>query len=395
MNKCEPESKEFKDIISFNKKFGLYLHIPFCQGKCRYCDFYSIKYSKKAVKDYLICLKKELQFYSKYLSKKKLRTIYFGGGTAGLLEVAEIKAVLEFVFEQFSYPVKKEITVEINPDSFSENKAKGYLKAGVNRVSIGVQSFNDRELQLLGRRHNSQDAIQTIELVSNYYNNFNIDLIFAIPGQLAKDWENSIKRAISFQPTHISLYNLEINQGTEIGRMIARGDIQKVSEEMDAKFYLQARDILLREGYEHYEISNFASPGRRSIHNSLYWKYLPYLGLGPAAHSFNGHLRFSNSPDLKKYLKKISSGDLPLLEIKKLSEKERMAEYIFMGLRLMEGITLLDFKREFAMDIIEIYQDVIDDLFRLGLLKINDGRIKLTEKGLLLANEVFMRFLPA
>jgi len=387
-------NKLVREVLQYNRPFGLYLHIPFCPGKCRYCDFYSIGYSKEDMEQYLNYLLTELELYSGFLNCKKIMTIYIGGGTPGLLKVNELEQLLEKIFQSFSYPVTGEITIEANPCSLDEEKIKGYRELGVNRISLGVQSFQERDLKLLGRKHNVKEASRTIEVIKKYFKNFNLDFIFAIPGQSLKKWLDTLKKAILFEPPHLSLYNLQIEQGTELEKLLVQGKINEVSEELDAEMYLMAIDFLKSKGYQQYEISNFSQVGYRSEHNQLYWKSRPYLGLGPSAHSFNGGYRFNNPSDLKLYSQKIKSQQLPLEETDPLTVEEQMAEYMFMGLRLLEGIVLAEFQERFGRDLIEVYSEEVNKLIDSGLLELNQNRIRLTEKGLLLANQVFLEFLP-
>ncbi len=385
--------KEFKELTKYNKPFGLYLHIPLCSGKCRYCDFYSIDYTEKLMEQFLNCLHKEIELYSKLLPEKKLLTIYLGGGTPGLLKVKDLELLLEKIYKLFSYPETGEITMEANPCSLDEEKLKGFSKAGVTRLSLGVQSFQNKDLKFLGRKHNSLEALRIIELAGNLFNNLNLDLIFAIPGQTLKEWHDTLYKALSFAPEHLSLYNLQIEEGTELGRLYNLGIIKEVCEELDAKMYISARNLLKSRGYEQYEISNFSQDGYRSKHNQLYWRLHPYLGLGPSAHSFNDCWRFNNFSNLKIYLEKLNVEELPIENTILLTGEEKMSEYLFMGLRLMEGIYLPEFKEIFGRTLNRVYGNKIIRLQDSGLLELDESRIKLTEKGLLLANQVFLEFL--
>lgn len=383
------------NIKKINTTPGLYLHIPFCQGKCRYCDFYSINYEKELMTDYINALTEEIEFYSNIIEDNKnfngnniLNTIYIGGGTPGLLKGKEAEKILMLIYDRFSKPVTGEITLEANPCSINERKLADYRRAGINRLSLGVQSFNDRELIFLGRKHDSRQAVKSIQLVKKYFDNFNIDLIFAIPGQKLNKWRETLEQALDFDPAHISLYNLQIEEGTPLAVSLQKGDIQEFDNELDATMYLEALKILKKAGYTHYEISNFARKGYQSLHNRLYWEFRPYLGLGPAAHSFTGKLRYHNHANLNYYLSKNA-----ITGVNSLNQKERMAEMIFMGLRLLEGIPLKRFQKEFSLNLTTIYSSEIKKLKSLGLIKLENERVLLTEKGLLHGNRVFMEFL--
>ena len=378
---------------------GLYLHIPFCQGKCRYCDFYSVNFDLELVEEYVNCLKKELILYSSLFNNKDgrkpvLETVFFGGGTPGLLTGSQLAEILDLLSGEFNLASNAEISMEVNPSSVTEEKLQDYHSAGVNRLSIGVQSFNDRELSFLGRRHDSREALEKIELSARYFDNYSIDLIYAIPGQGIADWERNLRQAFQLSPQHISLYSLQIEEGTPLAKALAAGEFKKTDDALDAEMYLLARQVLTTNGYEHYEISNFARKGYQSRHNRLYWEFKPYLGVGAAAHSFIPPERFWNHADLFLYMEKLGAGELPVEERIELTWEEQMAEMVFMGLRLLEGVSLVEFYDLFNVDLTEYYAREIEKLESQGLISLNDDRICLTERGLLLGNLVFMEFLP-
>ncbi|HOA40814.1 MAG TPA: radical SAM family heme chaperone HemW [Halanaerobiales bacterium] len=381
-----------------NDTFGLYLHIPFCQGKCRYCDFYSVNFEQALLEKYLSYLKKELLSYSILLQGKgrkvELETIYFGGGTPGLLSAEELAQVLDLISQEFSLSPLAEVSLEVNPSSLTGEKLQAYRKSGINRLSIGVQSFNDRELSFLGRRHDAREAREKIELAGRYFDNYSIDLIYAIPDQELADWERTLQQAIQLSPYHVSLYSLQIEEGTPLASSLAAGEFEETDNSLDAEMYLLARQFLRASGYEHYEISNFARNGYQSRHNRLYWEFRPYLGVGPGSHSFMGGERFWNHADLSLYMEKLNQGELPVQERIQLSREEQMAEMVFMGLRLLEGVSLTEFYKMFNVSLTEYYAREIEKLQSQGLITIGNDRISLTEKGLLLGNLVFMEFLP-
>ncbi len=376
----------------FDRSFGLYIHIPFCLSKCRYCDFYSEEYRPAVFDDYLEALIKEIRLYGKLIPDLKLETIYIGGGTPSLLKPAQLDRLVEIIISSFSFPRSGEISLECNPVSLNKDKIKDYLKAGVNRLSLGVQSFQDQELSFLGRVHTSEQAIDVIKMVKDCFDNFNLDLIFALPGQSLTDWQRTIKKALSFNPPHLSLYNLQLEENTPLGRLLKKGEIKAVDDKLDAEMYLSASKMLQESGLNQYEISNFSRPGFESVHNKIYWRYEPYLGLGPSAHSFNGYNRFYNYSDIAQYIKMLKDGELPVKEVVHLSRKDRMAEMFFMGLRLIEGVSFQDFEDRFNLKPGEVYKEQLNKLTEMGLLNIINGRIRLTEKGVLLGNEVFMEF---
>ncbi len=382
-----------------NDTFGLYLHIPFCQGKCRYCDFYSVNFEREIVEEYIHFLKEELRIYSSLLNNEKkgkpvMQTVYFGGGTPGLLTARQVAGILELLSRDFTLSPSAEISLEVNPSSLTEDKIRDYRRIGINRLSIGVQSFNDRELSFLGRRHDSREALEKIELASQYFDNYSIDLIYAIPGQTLAEWEKTLKQAVQLSPYHISLYSLQIEKGTPLAAALAAGEFKKTDDALDADMYLLARQVLTANGYEHYEISNFARKGYQSRHNRIYWEFTPYLGVGAGAHSFIAPERFWNHADLFLYMEKLKAGKLPVEERIESSKEEMMAEMVFMGLRLLEGVSLTEFYDLFNVKLNEYYAREIEKLKLQGLISVGDERIRLTEKGLLLGNLVFMEFLP-
>jgi len=388
--------------IDFNSNFGLYLHIPFCHTLCNYCDYYSETSLEKYLKKFLEALKQEIKIYSNHLSCKKLRTIYIGGGTPSLLPVDKIEEILQSIFENFSLPKENEITLEANPCSIELKKLQKYKKAGINRLSLGIQSFKDDQLKLLGRSHTPDKAIKVIKKVEKIFDNYNLDLIFAIPKQTLSDWRYSLKLALKFSPAHISLYNLEIKKGTPLSKKIAGNKLNKISEELDVEMYNMAQKLLTKNNYHQYEISNFAKQGCKSRHNMLYWKFKPYLGLGPGAHSFNGKNRFYNCHDLKKYIcfltninsnQQKSKTHLAVSKIDSLNKNDLHTEMIIMGLRLIRGVDKKDFKNKFGVKIENIYGKQIKELKKQGLIKDNDNYLSLTDRGLLLGNKVFRKFI--
>lgn len=425
---------KMKDLfLESDKSFGLYLHVPFCEGKCRYCDFYSENFDLAGMDQYLACLKEEIKIYSSIVKSNNyeasngyLETIYIGGGTPGLLTVEQLAEILALIIQCFDYPIKDEITIEANPYSLTEEKIAGYRGLGVNRLSLGVQSFSDRDLKFLGRKHTAREAVETISSIDSCFNNYNIDLIFAIPGQSVIDWQKTLEKAINLNPNHISLYNLQIEEDTPLAVSLDAGEFEVINDTIDAEMYLLAQDMLVDSGYQHYEISNFAKPDFQSQHNRLYWELKPYLGLGPAAHSFIGKERFNNYSDINKYNKVLlktiqnrkcdknnnqeinraklineigfddsdSIAFLPIENIMELTTEDLMAEKLFMGLRLLEGISLKSFYEDFGISLEEKYHDEIKNLKFLDLIEIKKQRVKLTKRGLLHGNRVFMEFLP-
>jgi|AntRauTorckE6833_2_1112554.scaffolds.fasta_scaffold00017_59 oxygen-independent coproporphyrinogen-3 oxidase len=380
-------------FLNYEDEFGLYIHIPFCRKKCSYCDFYSINYKNDNLKEYLKYLIKEIQLYSKVLDNKEVKTIYIGGGTPSLLSSNEIDYLLKQIDKYFDIENDIEITMESNPDSLNEKKVIEYKQAGINRISVGIQSFINEELNILGRVHDSKKAINIIEILQKHISNYNIDLIFALPGQKYDDFKFNVNKVLEYNPSHISLYNLQIEEGTLLYKQYQSGNIIPVSEELDYKMYNYAIEVLENAGYNHYEISNFAKENYKSKHNLVYWNYSPYLGLGPSAHGFNGSNRYYNSSSLKVYIEQLKEDKLPIDSIINLTKDELISERMIMGLRLLDGINKNDFENRFNKSIKSIYKDVIFNLKKQDLLAEDGEKIYLTKKGLNLGNKVFLEFL--
>ncbi|MGM0445089.1 MAG: radical SAM family heme chaperone HemW [Bacillota bacterium] len=380
-------------FLNYEDEFGLYIHIPYCRKKCSYCDFYSINYKNDNLKEYLKYLNKEIQLYSKALDNKQIKTIYIGGGTPSLLSPIEVDNLLNQIDKNFDIANNIEITMESNPDSLNEKKVVEYKQVGINRISIGIQSFINKELNILGRIHDSKKAISIIEILQKQMSNYNIDLIFALPGQKYDDFKFNLDKVLKYSPPHISLYNLQIEEGTLLYKQYQSGNITTISEELDYKMYNNAIDVFENAGYKHYEISNFAKENYKSKHNLIYWNYRPYLGLGPSAHGFNGHNRYYNFINLKEYIDQLKEEKLPVDSIIYLSQDELISERMIMGLRLLDGINKKDFENRFERSLNNVYKDVIIDLKKQGLLAEDNKKIYLTKKGLNLGNKVFSEFL--
>ena len=379
--------------IRFTEPSALYIHIPFCVSKCPYCDFYSVEYNKKRVDLYWAALFKELEDLIESVDNKLLRSIYIGGGTPSLISGEKIFELLNKIRAFFNLSPTVEITIEANPSSLNKEKIIFYKRAGINRISLGVQSFNNRFLDFLGRKSSRKKNIEAINLVKKYFENYSIDLIFALPEQSVKDFKKDLEILSFFNPPHISLYNLEIYEQTPFYDKLSKGDFKLPTDKIDAEMYNLAQDKLHKANYNNYEISNFAKSGYRAQHNYLYWRYKSYLALGPGAAGFDGRLRYKNNANLKKYLKSFSDNKKIARSINILSEEDKMAEYCFLALRTKEGLSLHQFYLKFKKDFNHLYRDPVDDLKAKVLIEESNQRIYLTSKGKLLANEVFLAFL--
>lgn len=379
--------------LDYSSEFGLYIHIPFCEKKCNYCDFYSITSSANDIDKFIKALTKEIESYSHNLSNKNVKTVYFGGGTPSILSSNQLETIVSSLNQYFNIKNNIEVSMEANPETLTSDKLKSYKKIGINRLSLGVQSFLDSELNFLGRIHDSKRSQKVIKEVKKHFDNFSLDLMFALPDQSLSDFKYSLNKALEYEPKHISLYNLQIEPNTNLFDRLNRGEFKEIAEETDYKMYNLAVEKLKSSDYRHYEISNFAQKGYQSKHNIIYWKYQPYLGLGPSAHGFNGSNRYYNYSDLNKYINRLNNDKTPIEEIVDLEKEDLISEMIFMGLRLINGVNKQDFKNRFDISIHEVYGEVINNLKDKGLLKEDSENIYLTKKGLNLGNVSFAEFL--
>ncbi len=374
---------------------ALYIHVPFCIKKCFYCDFTSYPVDPGAVEAYLDALSQEINLYGADLpeGEKVLSSLFVGGGTPTCLPAKRIKEVLEDVRSGFKLLPGCEVTVEANPGTVDLDGLLELKAAGVNRLSIGVQSFQDSLLQTLGRIHSAGEAVKAVRLAREAgFSNLNLDLIFGIPGQTIDDWRETLAIAVDLAPEHIAAYGLQIEKGTPLERAVARGELETCPEETELSMFLAAIDYLPTHAYKHYEISNFARPGRECIHNLVYWLNRPYLGLGPAAHSCLRNERFNNESLLEKYLEKLSREEYPVETRVKLSGEIQMSDTMLLGLRLTGGVDLDSFYRGFGKKVEDIYRKELAGLMEMKLIELGGGFLRLTRRGLPVANYVFRQF---
>jgi len=366
---------------------GLYIHIPFCLSKCHYCNFYS-ETSLKDLSSYTQALVGEMALYEHHF--QKFDTVYFGGGTPSILKVDEIADILRSVGGYFSLSEESEITIEANPGDLNPYFLRSLREEGVNRLNIGIQSFDDDILDFLGRRHSSRDAVRAIENTYNEgFTNTGIDLIYGIPGQNMKNWMDTLARAISFKPEHISCYQLTIEANTPLGKRLGNGEITLPDEDLQFDFFIKTSERLEDAGYIHYEISNFARETRFiSRHNSKYWNHTPYLGLGPSAHSFSESTRWWNHSSTGRYIEDIKKGTRPLENTENLDMKSLRMEAFFLGLRTAKGINLQEFKDRFDYDLVYEKGNMLAKLEGSELIEIADGFIVPTRRGFALADSI-------
>lgn len=364
---------------------GVYFHFPFCRQKCNYCDFYSRRNSG-GVEDLVKSEREELVLRKDYIEGEKVNTIYFGGGTPSLLSIGYLKDLLDSVKENFEVSSDCEITFEANPDDLTGEYLEALYQTGVNRLSIGIQSFNDDILKFLGRRHDSKKLTEIIGSAKKAgFNNISADLIFAIPGMDFEVYIDSLDKIIQLGIQHVSAYSLTIEKGTYFYKLVQNRTICEVSEEEMLRQYNATIDILGQHGFSQYEISNYAKEGFKSRHNSSYWEDEMYLGIGPSAHSYNRVSRQWNVSDTKKYCTNISLS-VSFWEIEYLTKNDKFNEYLITGLRTSQGISLSYVNNSFEDDVIRHFKIEIDKLLKNNLLCFNGDRIVLTRKGMLISD---------
>ena len=368
---------------------GIYLHIPFCKSRCSYCDFATDVFrSDQIVERYVDALCDEMSGSTDHAAAAD--TVYFGGGTPSLLSSKQVERLLGAARAEFDLTVDAEITMEMNPATVSAETLSAYRGIGVNRASFGVQTFNDRDLKLLARGHDANDARETFRLLREAgFSNISLDLIAGLPGQTLDDWERNLDEALAMQPEHLSLYLLEVHQGTPLAEQLRSGRRPMPDEDAAAEMYELMLDKTDAAGYRQYEISNFAKPGFESRHNTKYWRLDPVFGFGVSAHSFDGFQRYSNERDTAAYVKRIE--EFASAE----ATRERIdaaSESIFLGLRLTDGVDLSEYRKRFAEDLMETHRDGLTRLSEAGLVEFADKRLRLTRKGMLFSNEVFVEF---
>ena len=331
---------------------GIYLHIPFCRQACSYCDFH-FSTSLKHKDELLDAMKRELLMRNQEL-KIPLQSIYFGGGTPSVLSTVEIEELIDLIKSNFILDTEVEITLEANPDDLTKEKVEELANSSINRLSVGIQSFRDADLQLMNRAHNANEAEESLELISKNFELFTLDLIYGIPGLTNEDWERNIRKALSYNPKHISAYALTVEEKTALEYQIRKKKVAPIDENLAQEQFFILKSILEEEGFEHYEISNFAKDGSYAINNTAYWKGEPYLGIGPSAHSFDQKNRSWNISNNAKYIKSIRQGVLPL-EQEQLSVWESYNEYVMTGLRTMWGIRLEELKSKFSEELFNYF----------------------------------------
>jgi len=365
---------------------GLYIHVPFCETKCGYCDFYSVT-SLSDIPEYIKAILEEISLYGHDF--KCFDTIYIGGGTPSLLSPAALSEILTQARNTFSIADDAEITVEVNPADAHPHFLTSLRRTGVNRLNIGIQSFDENILRFLERRHTPKQALQSIaQARAAGFDNIGLDLIYGIPDQSLLSWKDTLSWALSFEPEHLSCYQLSLEDDTPLGRRHQKGEFALPDEDGQSDFFLTTADILEETGYLHYEVSNFArDESCKSRHNQKYWRHIPYLGLGPAAHSFSGQRRWWNHRSIKQYLLDILEGRRPVEGSEQLTLSQKRLETCFLGLRTGEGVSMQHFSEQQNTPYTE-KRKLLDELVRQGLIVIRDGFLKPTRRGLAVADRL-------
>lgn len=373
------------------KKTACYIHIPFCDHKCIYCDFYSIITSDN-IPSFLKSLKKEINFLAdKYSTDREIISIYFGGGTPSLMEPEYISEIIETVKEKFNVAGNAEATLETNPGTVSLEKLKQFRERGINRISIGIQSFDDDQLKFLTRIHNSETALRTVRDAENAgFENISLDLIFNLPDQTKKRWIDNLKQAIQFPVKHISAYSLILERGTILNKMVLDGDVKIQDEDYDAELYETTIEFLTKNNFYQYEVSNFAKSGYECVHNNAYWHYLDYFGFGTSAHSFINGKRSWNYSSLKMYIEHISQFGNAIAGSEDISSEKALNEFVMLGLR-SSGLDIKRLEKQFGQQInvwLKKNYPYFEMLEKKDFVRIQNGTIGLTSKGYAICDEI-------
>ena len=376
------------------KEIAIYIHIPFCESKCYYCDFCSYSNQDSIVDKYLKYLKTEIDIYSHILKDYVVKTIFIGGGTPSYIDAKYILDIFNYLNKRLNLHNAIEISIEINPKTLNKEKLTVYKNVGINRLSLGVQSLDDTILSKLGRIHTRKDFLDTYRLLrNNGFNNINVDIMFNLPNQSIKDVINTLNEVISLDVEHISYYSLKIEEGTAFYQMYKRSQLTLPNENEERLMYHKGIELLESSMYKHYEISNFAKKGYECKHNMFYWTVKPYIGIGLSAHSNINQQRYGNTGSFKDYFNDLDNLKLPATYRETIDKATEMSEYMILGLRLIDGIKKNNFKDRFGIDINKAFKDKLKILHSKGLLINNVHTVKLTAKGLDLSNRVFMELL--
>ena len=374
-----------------NNEIGIYVHIPFCKQKCYYCDFVSYCNKDDKIEPYIKTLIKEIEMQN---IKSNINTIYIGGGTPSYIDSKYITEIMDKIKKK-NVIENVEITIEVNPGTVTKGKLEDYKNSGINRLSIGLQTANNKLLKQIGRIHNYEEFLETYKIAREVgFNNINVDLILGLPNQRIQDLKNSLDEVIKLSPEHISVYSLIIEDGTPIKTQIENGKLQLPDEETERNMYWYVKNTLELNGYKHYEISNFAKNGYESKHNMNCWNQVEYIGFGISAHSYRNITRYSNTDNINEYIRNIKSNSPEknriIHEVQKLEDTEK--EFMLLGLRKIDGVSISEFKDRFGDNPIYLYRNELKKLSDENLIKVDENNIKLTNKGIDLANIVWEEF---
>lgn len=375
--------------------FGLYIHVPFCVKKCNYCDFNSFKVDRISKNTYLEDLRKEMELYKNEIDEnEEITSIFLGGGTPSILSGGEIKYIFKCINDNFNIKKDAEITIECNPGTLTLEKLQDMKDAGINRLSIGLQATQNNHLEYIGRIHTYEEFEKNYkEALKVGFDNINVDLMYCLPNQSFDDWKESLEKITDLNPTHISAYSLILEEGTELYNMYERKEFRLIDEDTDIYMYEYTINYLKSKGYNQYEISNYSKNGFECEHNKLYWKCGHYIGLGPGASGYIKNTRYGNLCDLNEYHKSLLKNERPIESKEALNTEDKIEEKIFMGLRMNEGISFADFKKQFNIDFLEEYHKQIKDLSEKNLIQLSEGKMALTQKGREISNTVFIEFM--
>lgn len=373
---------------------GIYIHIPFCRSRCSYCDFATGLYEDSLAERYVDALISELKTWNEVESPLTIDTIYFGGGTPSLLSPTQLERILDAVHARFSVAADSEVTLEMNPGTVTREALQEFHRLGINRASFGAQTFDDNDLARLGRSHNSSDTLKTYALLRETgFANVSFDLIAGLPGQTEAAWRRNLEQAFALKPEHLSFYLLEVHQGTPLAEHIRSGKQPCPDPDLAANMYEVMLEQACAAGYEHYEISNLCRPSFESRHNTKYWNGSAYYGFGCSAHSYDGeHRRWANERNVLRYVEMIEQGGEVVVERTELTARDRRAEAMFLGLRLMHGVNTKRYQDQFGIDLLGEHEGELQQFREAGLIEFDGDIMRLTRSGALLSNEVFAAF---
>lgn len=371
-----------------------YIHIPFCEHICYYCDFNKVFLEGQPVDEYIQSLLKEIELTLQLHPTDCSETIYIGGGTPTSLSAAQLDVLFTGIHRLLPTNTTKEFTVEANPGDLTEEKLHVMKHHGVNRLSMGVQTFNNRLLKKIGRKHTAEDVYETIRVLEkNQFDNVSIDLIYALPGQTLEDFRDTLHRAIELGLPHYSMYSLILENKTQFMNWVRQGRLELPSQEVESKMFEEAIEAMEKAGHYQYEVSNFATPGKESQHNLVYWNNENYYGFGAGASGYLKNERYKNFGPIQHYLRPLRENNLPIVETEPLTIDNQIEEEMFLGLRKRSGISQQHFARKFNRSFMDVYGNILPELIENNWLVVEDDRIRLTPQGLFIGNEVFEKFL--